>query len=76
MPQLWQIRTTEWINPAHIVHIEDHPELASPILRLTMSVGRASHESGDNEPYTVLLDGPGRRDVLRYIAQAVTPLSR
>jgi hypothetical protein len=76
MPQLWQISPTEWINPAHIVHIKDYPERATPTLHITMLVAEASLGAGDNESYTITLDGRERADALRYMAQAVTPLSR
>ena len=76
MPQLWQISSAEWINPARIVHIKDYPDRATPTLYITMSVVEASLGSEDNEPYTITLDGRERADVLRYMAQAVTPLSR
>jgi hypothetical protein len=36
MPQFWQIDATRWINPAHIVYVEDSPDSSLPSLYMTM----------------------------------------
>jgi len=37
MPQLWKIDATQWINPAHIVHIKDTPDADPPTLVVLMA---------------------------------------
>ena len=37
MPQFWKIDALQWINPEHIVHVEDSPHLESPTVRVKMS---------------------------------------
>ena len=36
MPHFWQIEPTRWINPAHIVYVEDTPDSSLPTLPVTM----------------------------------------
>ena len=34
MPQFWKIDALQWINPEHIVHVEDSPHLEAPTVRV------------------------------------------
>jgi hypothetical protein len=36
MPQFWQLDAGQWINPTHIVHVEDVPHGEQPIVRVKM----------------------------------------
>jgi hypothetical protein len=63
MSQLWQIDATQWINPTHIVHIEDDPTGDPPTLHMTLATVQL----------TLRLDGPARDRVLQYLAHDAAP---
>ena len=36
MPQFWKLDALQWLNPEHIVHVEDAPHVEPPTLRVKM----------------------------------------
>jgi len=68
MPQLWKIDATQWINPAHIVHIKDTPDADPPTLVVLMAAVEPSVLDSALVPYSLSLEGPARERVLQYLA--------
>jgi len=71
MPRFWQISPTLWINPAHIVYVEDIPDVSAPYLWLTM-VAVASGLDQDRtrtQLYTLELEGEARERSLAYLTR-------
>lgn len=69
MPQFWKIDALQWINPEHIVHVEDAPHGEQPTLRVKMSALEPTVEGRGVEPYTVALTGEAREKLLAYLAR-------
>lgn len=69
MPHFWQIKATEWINPAHIVHVEDQPRANPPFLVIWMLAVETGEQSNAVQPYVLKLDGAARDTVLAYLAR-------
>ena len=65
MPWLWKIDATQWINPTHIVHIEDHPTWDPPLLVITMAIHAGKYE--------VTLTGEARERLLIYLVRETEP---
>ena len=68
MPQFWKIDATQWINPAHIVHIKDNPAADPPILVVLMAAVESSVRGSALVPYALSLEGSVRARVLQYLA--------
>jgi hypothetical protein len=73
MPQFWQIDPTRWINPAHIVYVEDYPNEDQPTLWATMVATESGMGRDRSEPYTLDLDGEAREKFLAYLARETEP---
>src|SRR5262245_29126434 len=69
MPQFWKLDALQWLNPAHIVHVEDAPQLEPPTLRVKMLTLEPTVEGRAAEPYTLVLTGETRDTVLAYLAR-------
>jgi hypothetical protein len=69
MPHFWHIEPTQWINPAHIVHVEDAPQLEPPTLRVKMVTLEPTAQGAAEEPYTLVLTGEARDNVLAYLTR-------
>ena len=73
MPQFWKIDALQWINPAHIVHVEDCPQYEQPTLRVKMSVQEPTVEGSGLLPYTLALTDEARQRFLAYLARNTAP---
>jgi len=73
MPQFWKLDDWQWINPAHIVHVEDAPHGEQPMLRVKMLVLEPTVEGHGVEPYTLALTGEAREKLLAYLAREMEP---
>jgi hypothetical protein len=76
MPQFWKLDAQQWINPAHIVHVEDVPHEEPPIVRVKMLALEPTVAGRGVEPYTLVLSGEARETLLNYLAretEAVPP---
>ena len=69
MPQFWQIDATRWINPAHIVYVEDSPDSSLPSLYVTMVAVTSGLRRTGHEEYTLELKGESREAFLAYLAR-------
>jgi hypothetical protein len=69
MPHFWQINPTLWINPAHIVYVEDTPGSSLPTLQVTMVAVASGLERTRIEEYTLELEGEAREKLLAYLAR-------
>ena len=69
MPQFWQIDATRWINPAHIVYVEDSPDSSLPSLYVTMVAVTSGLRRTGHEEYTLALQGESREAFLAYLAR-------
>jgi hypothetical protein len=69
MPHFWQLDARQWINPVHIVHVEDAPQLEPPTLRVKMLTLEPTVQGNAEEPYTLVLTGEARENVLAYLAR-------
>ncbi len=69
MPQFWQIDSTLWLNPAHIVYVEDNLDRTPPTLHVTMVAATSGRERSSLEPYTLTLGGEAREKFLAYLAR-------
>ena len=69
MPQFWQIDSTRWLNPAHIVYVEDDLDRSPLTLHVTMVAVTSGRERSSLEPYTLTLDGEAREKLLAYLAR-------
>ena len=69
MPQFWKIDALQWINPEHIVHVEDAPHEEQPTLRVKMLAPAPTVEGHGVEPYTLALTGEVRDTFLAYLAR-------
>jgi hypothetical protein len=67
MPQFWQLDAVQWINPAHIVHVEEDPHGEQPILRVKMLALEPTVTGRGVEPYTLALTGEARATLLAYL---------
>jgi len=73
MPQFWKLDALQWINPAHIVHVEDAPQAEPPTLRVKMLMLEPTVQGSAEEPYTLALTGEARDKVLAYLARDAAP---
>ena len=73
MPQFWKIDATQWINPAQIVYVEDHPEWEQPTIDVTMTALQSNSQASGLEPYTLPLTGEARERVRRYLVRDAAP---
>jgi len=73
MPQFWKLDATQWINPEHIVHVEDRPDWEQPTMDVTMMALQSTMQESGIEPYTLSLTGEARERVLRYLARDAAP---
>ena len=73
MPQFWKIDALQWINPEHIVHVEDFPHLESPTVRVKMSAEEPTVQGSGLEPYTLALTDESRERLLAYLTRDETP---
>ena len=69
MPQFWQITPTQWINPAHIVHVEDNPGSHTPFVSVTMVPPDSGELLGKLQPFTCSFAGEDRGTFLAYLAR-------
>jgi hypothetical protein len=69
MPQFWKIDATQWINPAHIVHIKDNPTREPPHLVVLMATVESSVRESVTVPYALTLEGLARERVLQYLTR-------
>ena len=75
MPPIWQINSTLWINPAHIVFVEDdvyaegYSNTPTPLLGVMMVAVAPSGARFSNEKYTLVLDSEAREKLLAYLAR-------
>jgi len=69
MPSFWQIDATQWINPTHILHIEDRPREKPPTLVLWMAAPDTGELSHAVQPYHLKLEGAARETLLAYLAR-------
>jgi len=69
MPQFWKLDALQWLNPAHIVHVEDAPHVEPPLLRVKMVTLEPTVQGSAEEPYTLALTGAARDTVLAYLAR-------
>ena len=73
MPHFLKLDARQWINPAHIVHVEDAPQLEPPLLRVKMLTLEPTVQGSAEEPYTLALTGEARDKVLAYLASHTAP---
>jgi len=73
MPQFWRLYALQWINPDHIVHVEDLPQVEPPALRVKMVTLEPTIQGSAEEPYTLVLTGDARERVLAYLARDAAP---
>ena len=73
MPHFLKLDALKWINPAHIVHVEDAPQLEPPMLRVKMLTLEPTVQGSAEEPYTLALTGEARDKVLAYLASNTAP---
>jgi len=73
MPQFWKLDALQWLNPAHIVHVEDAPQGEPPTLRVKMVTLEPTIQGSAEEPYTLTLTGEARAKVLAYLARDAAP---
>jgi len=73
MPQFWKLDALQWLNPDHIVHVEDVPQVEPPTLRIKMVTLEPTVQGNAEEPYTLALTGDARDKVLAYLARDATP---
>ena len=69
MPQFWKLDALQWLNPDHIVHVEDAPQVEPPTLRVKMLTLEPTVQGSAAEPYTLALTGEARDTVLAYLAR-------
>ena len=70
MPHFWQIDPTRWINPAHIIYVEDNPDWDPPILYVTMITVESGWERHISDGVDGLsLEGEAREKLLAYLAR-------
>ena len=69
MPQFWKLDALQWLNPDHIVHVEDAPQVAPPTLRIKMVTLEPTVQGNAEEPYTLALTGEARDTILAYLAR-------
>lgn len=69
MPQFWKLDALQWLNPEHIVHVEDAPHAEPPTLRVKMVTLEPTVQGSAAEPYTVELTGEARDKVLAYLTR-------
>jgi hypothetical protein len=75
MPHFWQIDPTQWINPEHIVYVEDKPDArrpdsrADPYLEIRMVAVVSGEQRLGDERYTIVLSGEDREKFLAYLAR-------
>ncbi len=73
MPQFWKLDATQWINPEHIIYVEDHPEWEQPTIDVTMTALQSNIQESGLEPYTQSFTGEARDRVLRYLVRDAAP---
>ena len=73
MPQFWKLDALQWLNPEHIVHVEDVPQVEPPTLRVKMVTIEPTIQGSAAEPYTLRLTGEARDKVLAYLARDAAP---
>ena len=73
MPQFWKLDALQWLNPEHIVHVEDVPQVEPPTLRIKMVTLEPTVQGNAEEPYTLALTGDARDKVLAYLARDAAP---
>jgi hypothetical protein len=73
MPQFWKLDALQWLNPDHIVHVEDAPQVEPPTLRVKMVTLEPTVQGSAAEPYTLALTGEARDKVLAYLARDAAP---
>ena len=73
MPQFWKLDALQWINPDHIVHVEDFPQVAPPRLHVKMLTLEPTVEGRAEEPYTLALTGEARERLLAYLMRDAAP---
>ena len=73
MPQFWKIDATQWINPEHTIHVEDHPHWGQPTIDVTMTAIQPTLRESALEPYTLTLNGEARERLLTYLAGDAAP---
>jgi hypothetical protein len=74
MPQFWQIGATQWINPAHIVHVEDDPTATPPLLSVLLPTPAVGIARPSQEPHKLRLAGESRERLLAYLARETEPV--
>jgi hypothetical protein len=73
MPQFWKIDATQWINPTHIVRIEDDHRSYPPTIMIWMAGVEMSARGSAGQPHTVTLTGDARERLLTYLARDAVP---
>ena len=69
MPKFWKVDALQWINPAHIVHVQDAPHVEPPTLSVKMLTLEPTIQGSAEEPYTLVLTGEARHTILAYLAR-------
>jgi hypothetical protein len=69
MPHFWQIEPTRWINPEHIVYVEDTPASTPPVIRVMMLAGESVMDRQRSAPYALTLVGEAREEFLAYMVR-------
>ena len=69
MPQFCKLDALQWINPEHIVHVEDAPHVEPPTLRVKMLTLEPTVQGSAEEPYPLALTGVTRDKVLAYLGR-------
>jgi hypothetical protein len=73
MPQFWKLDALQWINPEHIVHVEDSPQVEPPTVRIKMAAEEPTAQAHGLEPYTLTLTGEARERLLAYLVRDEAP---
>jgi hypothetical protein len=73
MPQFWKLDALQWLNPEHIVHVEDAPHVEPPTLRVKMLTLEPTVQGSAAEPYTLALTDEARDKLLAYLAREAAP---
>jgi hypothetical protein len=74
MPHFWQIDPTRWINPEHIVYVEDTPASTPPFVRVMMIAVESGMDRQRSAPSTLALVGEAREEFLAYLAHETESL--
>src|SRR5262249_46278584 len=72
MPQFWKIEyrdRIQWINPAHIVHVQDNPNANPPVVSVTMVAVSSGQERNVLQAATLQFMEEARETFLAYLVR-------